>query len=395
MSFTDEYYALKNKNKKKKKEEETTTEKKTNKSEDFSSEYFALKNSDTKQAGNDDIAPLYTNKTSKFFNTDFTNRERTTVTAKAEDDYNKKRQEEKENPTWFKEGEGKWWQKVLGSIEDIGENIGAGVAGMGEKVVDALAFVGNSMAHSQNMQNAQNEMIYGTLTGDKNMAETALDRWTEVSEKQKQSTADFIAKDLYDEEAVAKQIISYSALGRANKQLGVDSEASSVFGEKSDQLAQSAGQLAGTIGLQAVGVPWYLTTGVSTFGAEAEGALRNGATLEEAGLSAAISAGAEIITEKIGGIAFGGNTLTDTAIDALAKGVTNKLARALIGVGKVALNATAEGFEEVVSGYASAFGQKLTYMSDKEINELFTNEDKLDSFIGGFVLGGVGDILKD
>ena len=36
----------------------------------------------------------------------------------------------------------------------------------------------------------------------------------------------------------------------------------------------------------------------------------------------------------------------------------------------------------------------MTYMEDYEIEELFTDEDKLESFIGGVVLGGVGSSVE-
>ena len=168
--------------------------------------------------------------------------------------------------------------------------------------------------------------------------------------------SEFIKKDLYNEEEIAKKII-----------LGNDDN--SVFGEKSDALMQSGGQLLGTIGLQAVGVPWFITSGVTGFGAEAEGALNEGASYGEAGLSAAISAGAEILTEKL----FGGSGLGEKgliAVDSLTKGISNKLVKALADYG---VDVAAEGAEEVVSQFASNFASSL-YKEENLKDILFSTD---------------------
>ena len=81
--------------------------------------------------------------------------------------------------------------------------------------------------------------------------------------------------------------------------IGIDSERDSVFGERSDSAVQSAGQYLATRGLAAVGIPWFVTTGVTSYGGEMENAYRQGATDVEANVSAAITAGAEILTELL------------------------------------------------------------------------------------------------
>ncbi len=260
---------------------------------------------------------------------------------------------------------------ILGSATDLAENIGAGVVGIGEKVVDAVAWAAPYVAQGQYYQNGG---VYQPLEQQKMFNETI--------DASKRGAEKFIEKDLYDEEKVAKTIIS----APVKAVTGVDAETDSVFGEKSDSLAQSAGQLGATVALQAAGVPWFLTTGVTSFGGEVENSLNQGATMEEAGLSAAITAGAEILTEKIsGGISFGGKTLDDVLTKRIARSVSDKTIRTLM---KLGLDATGEGFEEVLSGVLSAVGQKLTYADEKELSELFSSEEAWDSFIGGFALGG-------
>ena len=275
---------------------------------------------------------------------------------------------EEDDRKWFEKGEfedgyqfGDLWKTVLGTTNDIRENAAAGVLGMGEKIVDAGAYLAGGV---------------GGLFG---------------ADEFKDKTADFIKKDLYDEKKVAKKLLGFSSLERSAKILGADSETSSVLGDKSDSLVQSAGQLGATAALQAVGVPWYLTTGVTSFGGEAESALNEGATYGEAGLSAAISAGAEILTEKISGaIKFGGKALDDGLTQKIARDVSSKAVRTL---SKFGLDAGGEGFEEVLSGLMSAIGQKITYADDKELKELFSLEDAWESFVGGAVLGGGSNVM--
>ena len=275
--------------------------------------------------------------------------------------------EEKEQK-WFEKGAfadgyqfGDLYKTYAASSQDLSHNISAGLLGIGEKVVDAGAyFVGG---------------VGGLLGAD----------------DFKDNVQKFIKKDLYNEEELAKKLGFGSGLDIASRILGIDEEANSVFGEKTDSLAQSGGQLLGTMALQGVGVPWFLTTGITSFGSETENALNQGATYGQAGFSAAISAGAEILSEKL----FGGSGLGEKGLinlDLLTKGISNKLLKTLVEYGVV--DPVAEGFEEVFSGYASAIGQQLTYCDEKTLNELFTMEDAMDAFIGGAILSAGGNVGK-
>ena len=359
-SFTDEYLKLRKKREEEDEEEKSSVPYQRQLNNDNNSWAVQRNPLISSLSSNDDIAPV--------------------------------KEEEKER-TWFQKSGlfddgyqfGDVSKAILGSLEDVGENFGAGFIGLGEKAVDAFAMLGQVQTNQMLGESMQSEMAFAALTGKD--ANEVVDRYTALQDETKKATTDFVKKDLYNEEEVAKKIVT----APINQLLGIDAERDSVFGEKSDALAQSAGQLGGTVALQAVGVPWWLTTGVSTFGSEAEGALNSGATMEEAALSSLISAGAEILTEKIsGGISFGGNTLDDALTKELARGISNKTVRTLA---KIGVDMVGEGSEEILSGVLGAIGQKLTYAKDKELDELFSSEEAFESFIGGAVLGGGSSVV--
>ena len=382
MSYMDEY----NKLKKKRQEEETksSTKATTSGGSSYLNEYNRLRDQRTGESLLDSVI-----------------RQRVTssINDKVEQNKSKKEKDEedkKEERKWFDTSvfdDGFQWSDVpkvvVGTGTDLSKNIWSGILGIGEKVVDAGMTLGAAMNQSSMMQAAQTEMMVDTLSGNKTDGKAILSRYQQTQDEVEKATSEFVAKDLYDEEKIAKKIISDPV-----KQLtGIDSERDSLLGAKSDSLVQSGGQLLAQIGVNALvpgsGMALMATT---AFGSEAEGAFKNGATFDEAVLSSTISAGAEVLTERLGGISFGGKTLTDAAFEGLSRKMTSKIAKALITSGKVATDMTAEGAEEILSGYISAIGQKLTYMDDKEIKEIFSSEDMLESFIGGAVLGGAGGV---
>ncbi len=356
MSFQDEYLKLRN-------ERQNTTGNTSGgksssgaakKSSSFMDEYMKLKKK-RKKKEEKEIAPV-------------SSRVRTTT--------------KKEDRTWFQTGAfddgyqfGDVTKTILGSVADIGENLGSGIIGMGEKAVDALAYIAPFAENAQFYQN-----------GSFNLETEKVHK--KMVEDSKKELGKFIAKDLYDEEAVARAIISDPA-----RKIGIDSE-TSVFGEKSDALIQSGGQLLATAGLSAVGLPWWVTTGATSYGSEAENALNQDANYEEAGASAAISAGAEILSEKLsGGIKFGGKALDDSLTKLLARGISNKAGRTLARLG---VDMVGEGSEEVFSQIASNLGSSL--YREENLDEILLSEEAFDeyleSFIGGSALGGASGGFK-
>lgn len=298
--------------------------------------------------------------------------------------------EEKENK-WFQSGAfedgyqfGDVFKTIVATDKDLTTNIAAGILGIGEKVVDAGA------------------TAVGWI-GSKFGAD-------EFAEK----TKNFVAKDLYDEEKLAEKVFGSpieKALGLFGVDLTPDYEERSVLGEKTDALAQSGGQLVGTIALQSVGVPWWATSGATSFGSEAESAFNEGATYDEAVISGFVTAGAELLSEKL----FGGSGLGEKGLiklDVLTKGISNKAIKLLADFG---LDMAAEGSEEVVSEFLSTVGTQLTYEREETLTELLNDEEAMDAylsqvgnalfgeearenykdaFIGGTVLGGFANVGK-
>ena len=308
---------------------------------------------------------------------------------------------------WFKKGNDDAGKATVGTAADAGTDLLTGIVGIGEKLWDGLLWLGGTMGESALNESAQGQLTYNLIAGKK--SDDVLKTHEKAKDDLIKSVDEEIAKDLYDEEAVAKKIIAGLASGGINpvpsqeeleirqevneetlKYLETDMEADSVFDQKIDSLMQSAGQLAATAGLQAVGVPWWVTTGATTFGAETENALQNGATHYEAGASAAISAGAEILTEKIsGGISFGGTTLDDALTKQLGNSIANKFWRT---AAKLGLDVAGEGAEEWLTEDLGKFGQWLTYRKEEELVELLFSEEAMDekiqAFISGAALGG-------
>lgn len=305
---------------------------------------------------------------------------------------------ERKNSGWFKSGAfDDGWQfgdlvkTGIASINDLRQNFSAGLLGIGEKTVDALAHLGQVYSDQMAGQNAQSIMAFSALTGQDPTDKLAIHNQAQQSIQK--GTSDFIAKDLYDEEKLAKaiDITPEALLGHV---IGVG-EDESVFGEKSDSLVQSMGQMGGQIALQAVGVPWYVTSGLTSFGSESENALNQGANFHQAGTSALISAGAEVLSEKL----FGGSALGETGLIPVGKitsGISNKILKSLLDYG---IDVVTEGGEEVFSSIVNRAASSL--YKEENLWELISNEEALeeylDSFIGGAVMSGLtntGNMIK-
>lgn len=302
----------------------------------------------------------------------------------------------KDDRTWFQKGAtkdgvtAKNVAKATGaSVADATTDATGAVIESGENFWDWLQGLFATYQKSQAiLAEKEFELIDSINGGETASEESNYEAFIAPAIKTEKEIAENIEKDLWDGTAIAKQIIEQPI----EKATGINVEEDSFLGEKSDALAGSAGRMAAQIGLTAIN-PYLGGTYLfgTAAGAETESALQNGATFDEAMMSGTISAGAELLTEQLGGVKLkSGKSLVDVVTEPLAKRFTSKLGTALVKAGKLGIDATAEGVEEIVSGHISAAGQKLTYMEDKEIEELFSDEEKLDSFIGGLVLGGLG-----
>lgn len=302
--------------------------------------------------------------------------------------YNRvKKEEKKEKNSWFNTSAfddgyqfGDIGKSVSNTIKDVKQDAIKGILGIGEGVVDAGAYVVGGTAKAfgnDKFADKTEKFISKNFIEDSKIANVL----TNVASPY--DLGNIVGQSLRDEE----KSFSKSFTDRI---LSEDFEEESLLGNKSDSLVQSAGQLAGTIGLQAAGVPWWLTTSTTSFGKGTSEAFSNGATYGEAGAYGLISAAAETLTEKLsGGISFGGKTLDDVMLKPLTEKITNKTIKTLT---KFGLDAIGEGGEEVLTEVITNVGKKLTYEDEKTLSELLTSEEAmegyLDAFIGGAVLGG-------
>lgn len=293
--------------------------------------------------------------------------------------------EQDKERSWFKKGAfedgydfGDITKTVVGSASDLYKNATKGILNIGETTIDTGAYIAGGVGKifgNDKFADKMEGFIEKDLINEDEIANRMTNTGTPIGWVNNLLNGEFSSLNPFDMEATGK--------GEAiNK--------NSVFGDKSDSLAQSGGQLAATFGLQAIGVPWWLTTGVTSFGGEVESALKQDATYGEAGFSGLVNAGAEILTEKLsGGISFGGRTLDAGLKSQLTKGITNKTLNALTQFG---IDVVGEGGEELLTEVISNIGRKLSYEDEKTWGEILASEEAvnnyIEAFIGGAVLGG-------
>lgn len=280
----------------------------------------------------------------------------------------------KANDSWFQAGAfedgyefGDLSKSIVATGRELGKGIVSGAMNLGEALVDTGAYLGGLAGKG-----------VGWLSGADDVRMQAWDNMI----------GDFIAKDIVNEDAIADVIVP-DIIGKFTE---YESDEAALVGKKGTGLAESAGQLLVQAGLSYVGVPWWLTSGVTSFGGEAENAFKQDATYGEAGFSAGVSALGEVATEKIfGAFKFQGKGLDDGLKTMISRNIQNKTLRT---IANLSLDSLGEGGEEWLSGKISAAGQKLSYATDKEIRELFTKEDAWDAFIGGAILGGGSNVTN-
>lgn len=291
---------------------------------------------------------------------------------KREVEYQKKKQNER--PTYFSSGAMRdgfspvnYAKSIIGTGEDMLDDFFTGIGKIPESVIDNVA---NALAGAYSKSGQE--------------------------DKYKQIT-DFIQRDLNKEvgfgDRISRFFVPLQTVSKtydiANKILnGGNYENVSLLGEKSDSIVQSAGTLAGQIGLQESGINWMLTMASTSYNSALEEAYQNGATWEDSQRYATISSVAEVLSERIsGGIKLGGRTLDEGVKKVLTGKIKNNVARTFA---KYGFDAVGEGAEEVVSQLGQNLGKKLSFEKDKDWEEIFLSEEArqeyIDSFIGGFVL---------
>ena len=291
--------------------------------------------------------------------------------------------QDEEDRKWFQKGAfedgyqfGDVFKTILGTDSDIIQNIGQGARKMAENAVDAgltgVGFVAEKFGADEFAGKVKDVV--------------AKDHATENPELFAP-----IARTLLNTSVTKPIGVAIKGISGLNSVLNGEKD-SSVLGDKSDALVQSATQFAIQSGLSMSGVPWYLTAGATSFGSEAESAFNEGATYNEAVLSGVISAGSEILTEKL----FGGSGLGEKGLinlEPLTKGITNKVVKAIADYG---VDLMAEGTEEVVSQVVSNLGSAL--YKEESLYDILLSEEALDgyieSFVGGALISGGANVGK-
>ena len=268
---------------------------------------------------------------------------------------------------------------ILGTDTDILTNSISGVVGWGEDAIDAGASLVGMLTESFGWENATNDI------------------------------RNFVERDLYDEQEVARQLLkngapfsalaptlqglpqAISAMYTVEEWLNPQKKDNSILGDASTGYIQSVGETLAKKGIQAAagGVPvGDIITGVTVFGAQSEQALRENATFMQAGGSGLISASAEIMFEKLsGGVKISGRTLDEGLTKLMARSISNVALRNGLRFG---LDIVGEAGEEVATEFVSKLGTKL--YKEEDLGEILASEDALIDYIqaaiGGGLMGG-------
>ena len=311
----------------------------------------------------------------------------------------------KQKDGWFQGGAfsngydfGDVTKTILGTSSDIYQDVVKGILNIGESALDLGTYgVASAFDHASFLNGGILNKI-----GDKDNKEI------------EESLKNFGQRNLIEETGIANRIAQNSPTGILNNLVqgnwdslnpfdtkkyiestasDIPFENSSVLGEKGDQIGQGVGYITGMTGLQAIGVPWQVTAGVTSMGSEMTEAFNDNATYGEAFVSGLISAVSEIGSEYM----FGGTgkIIGAGALDDVVAGNAGKLvkklskSKAFQTIAESLVKAGGEGVEEVISGLGSAIGQKLTYMNDKEISEIYSSEEALNDFINGALVSGI------
>ena len=252
----------------------------------------------------------------------------------------------KEKKKWFQKGAfedryqfGDLTKTILGTSADVSENINAAVLDATENLIDTTAYGVGAVGGLFN-KDFQDEV------------------------------GDFIAKEILKPNKWGKAISDYTnPVGWANSLFNKgDTEENSVFGDKADGMVQSTAHMVGSQALGLINPSLTsLSMGVNSFGSEIEQAYQQDATHLEAGVSGLITAGSEILTEKISGaikLFKGAKNLDDGIVTALSRKITNKTLRTLA---KWGITNVLEAGEEPIANFGSAIGRKITYLNEKRI----------------------------
>ena len=130
-------------------------------------------------------------------------------------------------------------------------------------------------------------------------------------------------------------------------------------------------------------VGWEVPSFLSSAGAIEQNEYRKGANDLQALASGILGGTIEVFTEKMfGGVLKPKGTGKWASVEALENYLTEKISNnTLKFLAQYGINVLNEDMEEWVGGYANALAQKLIYMNDEEMQDLYTKEDAMNDFL--------------
>lgn len=271
---------------------------------------------------------------------------------------------------FLKKSEGNIFETILGTTGDIATHTVKGIMSIGEGIGDLLTY-----AHAGIEEKRGNQSKAEILR--KNAQESTMDKVFE---------------------GVEKNVDKNSAIGDRGDAIveGLGYVAGmTAISLASGGAATALGATANTAGLVATAAS-TATTFSSAMGNSMSEAYKSGASNDEAFKYGVIGGLAEAGSELL----FGGLGKASKAVG-LAKSavpVDDMLAKKVSGVFKsklaknlsqYAIKAGAEGTEELVSGFISAIGKKVTYMKEEDFNKIVKNENLLEQFVDGMIISGI------
>lgn len=278
--------------------------------------------------------------------------------------------EENQSDSFFKQSEANTFETILGTTGDIATHTVKGIMSIGEGIGDLLTY-----AHAGIEEKKGNKSEADILR--RNAQESAMDKVFE---------------------GVEKNVDKNSVIGNRGDAIveGLGYVAGmTAISLASGGAATALGATASTAGLAATAAS-TATTFASAMGNSMSEAYKSGASNDEAFKYGVIGGLAEAGSELL----FGGLGKASKAVG-LAKSavpVDDMLAKKVSGVFKsklaknlsqYAIKAGAEGTEELVSGFISAIGKKVTYMKEEDFNKIVKNENLLEQFVDGMIISGI------
>ncbi len=259
------------------------------------------------------------------------------------------------------------FKTILGTAGDVAEDFGKGFLSAGEGIADTVAYGVEKAA--------------GFLDNE------------ELEEKARVFQERDLVSDIRNRSTSILDLLNPGVdtddMNSILRKSGSNIDTLSILGDKGDALVQSGGQLAAQSMMAGAGMmPWQLSVGSSAYSQGVQEARKNGADEKEAATFGLISAGSEIITEKIfGGMGnVGGKGFMDSLTGTMADKISKRAVKTLA---KYGIDAVGEGVEEVATEVFTNIGKKLTYEDEKTWKELLASEEAMEGYVDSFVSGAL------